>query len=99
MQLKSPKPFTAADVSQLRTVALPDNLDMHNDHACTRMLIYTHASMHMNGTQSGSKEFPNARAGMASPLAKRLFAIDGVTTVFFGGDFITVTKKVCDEWG
>lgn len=31
---------------------------------------------------------------MASPLAKRLFAIDGVTTVFFGADFITVTKKV-----
>jgi len=27
-----------------------------------------------------------------SPLAQRLFAIDGVTGVFFGSDFITVTK-------
>ncbi|KAF5842312.1 hypothetical protein DUNSADRAFT_7965 [Dunaliella salina] len=31
---------------------------------------------------------------MASPLAKRIFGIDGVTGVFFGADFITVTKKV-----
>ena len=44
--------------------------------------------------QGGSKEFPNARAAMSSPLAKRLFAIDGVTGVFFGAEFITVTKKV-----
>jgi hypothetical protein len=32
---------------------------------------------------------------MASPLAKRLFQVDGVTSVFFGADFITVTKQVC----
>ncbi len=44
--------------------------------------------------QSGSHEFPNARAGMASPLAKRLFAVDGVTAVFFGNEFITITKQV-----
>jgi hypothetical protein len=31
---------------------------------------------------------------MASPLAKALFRIDGVSSVFFGPDFITVTKKV-----
>jgi hypothetical protein len=31
---------------------------------------------------------------MASPLARRLFAVDGVTSVFFGQDFITLTKKV-----
>mmetsp|Transcript_20872 Transcript_20872/g.53090 ORF Transcript_20872/g.53090 Transcript_20872/m.53090 type:complete len:297 (-) Transcript_20872:638-1528(-) len=48
--------------------------------------------------ESGSQDFPNARAGMASPLAKRLFAIDGVTTVFFGADFITVTKKDDVTW-
>ena len=35
------------------------------------------------------------RASKASPLATRLFAIDGVTGVFFGATFITVTKKVC----
>jgi len=32
-----------------------------------------------------------------SPLAQRLFAIEGVTGVFFGSDFITVTKGT-SEW-
>ena len=40
--------------------------------------------------QSGSAEFRNAREAMASPLAKRLFGIDGVSGAFFGSDFITV---------
>lgn len=34
---------------------------------------------------------------MASGLAKRLFQIDGVTQVFFGSDFVTVTKS--DDYG
>lgn len=46
--------------------------------------------------QSGSKSFESARDGMSSPLAKRLFVIDGVTGVFFGSDFVTVTKS--DEY-
>jgi len=33
----------------------------------------------------------------SSPLAERLFEIDGVTGVFFGSDFITVTKSA-GEW-
>ncbi len=48
--------------------------------------------------QSGSKDFANAREGMASPLAKRLFAIEGVTNVFFGSDFVTVTKSEDLAW-
>jgi Fe-S cluster biogenesis protein NfuA len=36
-------------------------------------------------------------AAAASPLAEKLFSIDGVTGVFFGGDFITVTKGPA-EW-
>jgi Fe-S cluster biogenesis protein NfuA len=35
---------------------------------------------------------------MASPLAKRLFLIDGVTQVFFGADFVTVTKSEDYGW-
>ena len=31
-------------------------------------------------------------AASSSPLAEKLFAVDGVTGVFFGSDFITVTK-------
>ncbi len=46
--------------------------------------------------QSGSTEFKTPREAMASPLAKRLFGIDGVSSVFFGGDFVTVTKS--DEY-
>ncbi|MGN6584636.1 MAG: NifU N-terminal domain-containing protein, partial [Rhizobiaceae bacterium] len=41
----------------------------------------------------GTADFRDAEAGRAaSPLAARLFDIDGVTGVFFGYDFITVTK-------
>ena len=33
-----------------------------------------------------------------SPFAKRLFNIDGVTGVFFGSDFITITKNKELDW-
>lgn len=46
----------------------------------------------------GSKNFGSAREAMASPLAKRLFAIDGVVNVFFGIDFVTVTKDAEADW-
>ena len=47
--------------------------------------------------ESGSQNFSSAREAMKSPLAKRLFLIDGVSKVFFGADFITVTKS--DDYG
>lgn len=46
--------------------------------------------------ESGVKEFKTPRESMSSPLAKRLFGIDGVSSVFFGSDFVTVTKS--DEY-
>ncbi|XVF41327.1 hypothetical protein PTKIN_Ptkin01aG0271600 [Pterospermum kingtungense] len=46
----------------------------------------------------GSADFPNARSAMNSPLVKALFGIDGVTRVFFGSDFITVTKSDDASW-
>jgi Fe-S cluster biogenesis protein NfuA len=33
-----------------------------------------------------------------SPLAQRLFAVDGVDAVFLGNDFITVTKNTQCDW-
>lgn len=42
--------------------------------------------------ENGTMDFPTASAGYCSPLAKLLFRIDGVKAVFFGPDFITVTK-------
>lgn len=49
--------------------------------------------------ESGTVDFPSpdAVAG-ASPLADRLFDIDGVSGVFFGHDFITITKLNDREW-
>jgi Fe-S cluster biogenesis protein NfuA len=42
-------------------------------------------------------DLPDASQAPISPLAERLFAIDGVTGVFFGSDFVTVTKGE-GEW-
>ncbi len=33
-----------------------------------------------------------------SPLAKRMFSVDGVSGVFFGSDFITITKNEDIDW-
>lgn len=46
----------------------------------------------------GTADFPNADAAAASPLARRLFQVAGVTGVFLGSDFITVTKTDDAEW-
>lgn len=37
-------------------------------------------------------EFSSAESAARSPLAERLFAVSGVTSVFYGADFVTVTK-------
>jgi Fe-S cluster biogenesis protein NfuA len=46
----------------------------------------------------GAREFRDAAAAAASPLAERLFEIDGVAAVFFGTDFVAVTKADGPEW-
>ena len=48
--------------------------------------------------EAGTADFPSAEAAGNSPLATRLFGIDGVTGVFFGADFVTVTKADATEW-
>jgi len=49
--------------------------------------------------ERGTADFPEAGSvGGQSPLAERLFSIDGVAGVFFGHDFITVTKADDREW-
>ncbi|XP_034179892.2 NFU1 iron-sulfur cluster scaffold homolog, mitochondrial [Osmia lignaria lignaria] len=46
-----------------------------------------------------TKDFPNVSDAYCSPLAKMLFRIEGVKSIFFGPDFITVTKVDEDvEW-
>ena len=48
---------------------------------------------------AGTADFRDAEsAAAASPLAGRLFSIPGVTGVFFGYDFVTVTKDDGPDW-
>ena len=49
--------------------------------------------------EMGTADFREPEQAEAqSPLAGRLFGIDGVTGVFFGYDFVTVTKQDGMEW-
>jgi len=41
---------------------------------------------------TGTMEFANREAAARSPLAERLFGVPGVSGVFYGYDFVTVTK-------
>lgn len=47
---------------------------------------------------AGTADFPSADTAGSSPLAQRIFGVDGVTGVFFGVDFVTVTKGETTEW-
>ena len=46
----------------------------------------------------GTAFFQNFDEASNSPFAKRLFEIDGVNGVFFGSDFITITKSQNLDW-
>ena len=47
----------------------------------------------------GTADFRDGEeAGLRSPLAARLFGVPGVTGVFFGYDFVTVTKDETPDW-
>ena len=46
---------------------------------------------------TGTLDIRSADEAAASPLAERLFTVDGVSGVFFGADFVTVTKSA-GEW-
>jgi Fe-S cluster biogenesis protein NfuA len=48
--------------------------------------------------QAGTADFPSAQMARPSPLARRIFENDGVTGVFFGPDFVTVTKAEDVDW-
>jgi len=46
----------------------------------------------------GTADFPNESTADKSPLARRIFAVEGATAVFLGPDFVTVTKEEGVEW-
>lgn len=43
-------------------------------------------------------DFPTHTSALCSPLAKLLFRIEGVRSVFFGSDFVTISKQEEAEW-
>jgi Fe-S cluster biogenesis protein NfuA len=47
---------------------------------------------------SGTADFTSAEEGAASPLARRIFAVEGVAAVFLGRNFVTVTKAEGAVW-
>ena len=46
----------------------------------------------------GTAFYQNVKEAGNSPFAKRLFELEGVVGVFFGSDFITITKNDSFEW-
>ena len=48
--------------------------------------------------ETGTADFPSADAAGTSPLARRIFGVGGVAGVFFGNDFVTVTKESEVAW-
>jgi Fe-S cluster biogenesis protein NfuA len=48
--------------------------------------------------ETGTIDLRGRDEATQSPLAERLFAVDGVRGVFFGSDFIAVTKDEAAEW-
>ena len=47
---------------------------------------------------AGTADFTSAESAAKSPLATRIFGVDGVTGVFLGTDFVTVTKADAVLW-
>ncbi|MCD7455373.1 NifU-like protein 4, mitochondrial [Datura stramonium] len=108
--LSSKTPHTFSDFTSLKPSRFPSSrpsLWSHFGGQKRTMFIQTQSTpnplslMFYPGkpvVEAGSADFPNARSAMNSPLAKALFGIDGITRVFFGSDFITVTKTEEASW-
>ena len=48
--------------------------------------------------QEGTAFYQNIEEAKDSPFAKKLFGVDGIEGVFFGSDFITITKSQDLDW-
>ncbi|MEO1194114.1 MAG: NifU family protein [Pseudomonadota bacterium] len=48
--------------------------------------------------ESGTADFREAESADRSPLAQRLFQIEGVEGVFLASDFLSITKAEASDW-
>jgi len=44
-------------------------------------------------------DMPNSAHSYKSPLAEKLFAVEGVEALYFADEYITVTKESTSDWG
>ncbi|KAK7205253.1 NifU-like protein [Myxozyma melibiosi] len=84
-----PRPFS---YSQRRTMFI-QTATTPNEHALKFL-----PSTPILPENSRTVEFVNGREAHSSPLAKKLFTVDGVRSVMFGFDFITIEKDVDASW-
>ena len=66
--------------------------DTPNDHALKFL-----PSMQILG-ENETREFLSGREAHSSPLAVKLFSIDGIRSIMFGSNFITIEKSPHIEW-
>uniref|UniRef100_A0A803SZF7 Scaffold protein Nfu/NifU N-terminal domain-containing protein n=1 Tax=Anolis carolinensis TaxID=28377 RepID=A0A803SZF7_ANOCA len=81
---------------------------LHSEMSVRSMFIQTQDTPNPNSLkfipgkpvlESRTMEFTSPASTYCSPLARQLFRIEGVKSVFFGADFVTVTKESEDvDW-
>ena len=76
-------------------------------HYVTRMFIQTEKTPNPDVLkfipgqvvlEKGTAEFRSRDDAAHSPLALRLFDVEGVVSVFFGPDFVSITKSEAKDW-
>jgi hypothetical protein len=55
-------------------------------------------TLNQSAIESGHQTFSNPEDAESSPVAKAIFALEGVDSVFLMADFITVNKKPEAAW-
>lgn len=55
-------------------------------------------SVNRTVVESGSESYMDAEAANESPLAKAIFQVQGVASVFMLGNFVTVNKQADAAW-
>jgi Fe-S cluster biogenesis protein NfuA len=48
--------------------------------------------------ETGGRDYPTHEKAQTSPLARRLFALDGVDGVYIGTNFVTVSRTEAFDW-
>lgn len=62
------------------------------------LYLCSHSLFRLKVLGSSTMDFPSVSEAFSSPLAKLLFRVEGVKSVFLGPDFITITKVIFDKY-